>query len=579
MTTSLSSLLESDGEIDCVLARSDKLEEMVVSKDICVECESHNSEVFCEQCHEYVCTLCFEGLHRKGNRSKHTFQPIVKKEDMKSTSVDDTLKNTKKILESLLMRSPQKDLTSGGDLGDMLERAKFIPIRLTYEDRMLLRMLEAALAVCDYTNKLDQDMSAGKRLRMQLQEICGFLSGLVVASEYTAGQTVLSDTNFVDSMEFFKEIFELGRRYKIMNPEKMRGEYGKLMYLLQDANIPQLEELLGFSLMCEIKTVYTVLGEHDCLNMLKHPQIHIATKVVEPEGKSRSEIKRDIKMKELAVKRISKEYSRVLDEEDIQQCLHSIADNNYHLYFERDPINHVIDYLKKYFKPNDVGDDAYSLAIVSGQDGARLSHSHERQYHYVLQSLTLWKEIVQDMFKLWYLADQDLLTTGNSYELVDTGQGLHRIQSSPKVSRAMHVILHSTQRKLEHWVGSSVIHLGDKNVPNGLMFIDKYTQVGYILRPIVKTLMEIDRLHTSSPGIRYYIDNAFHGKESLKKEILTDFFTEAFDGSGADNFFDAGSCIDGRLTSAWNWCSRLQEKRFYSFFKLSGFIGFDGKFV
>lgn len=33
---------------------------------------------------------------------------------------------------------------------------------------------------------------------------------------------------------------------------------------------------------------------------------------------------------------------------------------------------------------------------------------------------------------------------------------------------------------------------------------------------------------------------------------LADFFRGAFDGSGADNFYDAGSCIDGRLTSAWN---------------------------
>jgi hypothetical protein len=40
----------------------------------------------------------------------------------------------------------------------------------------------------------------------------------------------------------------------------------------------------------------------------------------------------------------------------------------------------------------------------------------------------------------------------------------------------------------------------------------------------------------------------------------------------------AGSCIDGRLTSAWNWCATLPDKPFYHVFLLSGFIGFDGEF-
>jgi hypothetical protein len=35
--------------------------------------------------------------------------------------------------------------------------------------------------------------------------------------------------------QHYQDIFELARRYKIMNPEKMRGDYGKLMYLLQVA--------------------------------------------------------------------------------------------------------------------------------------------------------------------------------------------------------------------------------------------------------------------------------------------------------------------------------------------------------
>lgn len=56
-------------------------------------------------------------------------------------------------------------------------------------------------------------------------------------------------------------------------------------------------------------------------------------------------------------------------------------------------------------------------------------------------------------------------------------QGLNRVQQAPSVSRAMHAVLHRCQQRLGSWVGSSVVHLGDHNVPNALMFIDKYTQV------------------------------------------------------------------------------------------------------
>ena len=60
--------------------------------------------------------------------------------------------------------------------------------------------------------------------------------------------------------------------------------------------------------------------------------------------------------------------------------------------------------------------------------------------------------------------------------------------------------------------------------------------------------------------------------------LSADFFLYllGFDGSGADNFYDAGSCIDGRLTSAWNWCSQLEKKRYFHVFLLCGFSGFDG---
>ena len=109
------------------------------------------------------------------------------------------------------------------------------------------------------------------------------------------------------------------------------------------------------------------------------------------------------------------------------------------------------------------------------------------------------------------------------------------------------------------------------------MFIDKYTQVPRILAPVVLAVEQIDKL-AQDPGIGGYITAQFGGTERLKKTILTDFFRHAFDGSGADNFFDAGSCIDGRLTSAWNWCAQIEKKAFFPVFKLAGFNGFDGDF-
>jgi hypothetical protein len=78
------------------------------------------------------------------------------------------------------------------------------------------------------------------------------------------------------------------------------------------------------------------------------------------------------------------------------------------------------------------------------------------------------------MFHLWSLAEQDLLSETVRYRLVDTGQGLNRVQGAPKTSRMMHAILGRAQNSVGSWVGSSVIHLGDRDVPNALMFIGMF---------------------------------------------------------------------------------------------------------
>jgi hypothetical protein len=362
-----------------------------------------------------------------------------------------------------------------------------------------------------------------------------------------------------------------------MNPEKMRAEYGKMIYLLQDSQSDEVQELLGFKLVKPMRTAYTLLLEKNGLAMLDDGLMHQATAEIDHVGKARFEVQRLIKAKEKARELLARKYATAsLTKDEILAVLYSISDNNAYLRFNRDPVDRMLLYLTSNFDPKHPGDDrAFSLGINVGANGSRLSHTHERQFAYVSQSLTLWREVSNDMFKLWTLAETDLLHESNRYQLTNTGQGLNRVQHAPRVGKAMHQLLHRCQQKLGSWVGSSVVHLGDHNVPNALMFIDKYTQVPRILGPVVLVVDSVESL-CDDPNLRAYVESTFGSIERCRRCILADFFRHAFDGSGADNFFDAGSCIDGRLTSAWNWCSKIEKKPYYPVFKLAGFQGFDG---
>eukprot|EP00177_Eucheuma_denticulatum_P004602 GFKZ01008377.1.p1 GENE.GFKZ01008377.1~~GFKZ01008377.1.p1 ORF type:complete len:618 (-),score=87.70 GFKZ01008377.1:1300-3153(-) len=474
--------------------------------------------------------------------------------------------------------------TRPDSLDHFSSRAKFIPLRLSALERKVLRLVEAALNVSEYTDVVDvlvySRMKTRQRIHAQIRDLCSILTGLTIASDYARGQELVKDKDFAANEEYFQTAFEVARRHKVANPEKSRDTYGKLIHMLQDSVSNEITKLLEFSCVKPLVTVASFLEDRGGLELLEDPLISDATKEIIPDGKSRRAVQKEILRKEHAVNILSKRYKngRTLTEDDVRRCLYSIGDNNAYLRAARDPCDKMIDYLHNYFKPERPTDRSSSLAISDGIGGARLTHDHVRQFKYVFQSLALWREICHDMYRLWYLSEKDLLAADNPYRLQNTGQGLNRVQAAPNVSRAMYEILSTVQRRVGTWVGSAVVHLGDFNVPNALTFIDKYAQVQRILGPLCTCIRRLEEVADEDSNIKRYIKDTFGGVEAARKRILRDFFRHAFDGSGASDWFSAGSCIDGRLTSAWNWCSEIEKKPYWSLFLLTGFTGFDGDF-
>ncbi|KAI9908245.1 hypothetical protein PsorP6_002946 [Peronosclerospora sorghi] len=177
--------------------------------------------------------------------------------------------------------------------------------------------------------------------------------------------------------------------------------------------------------------------------MLQDARLAAATMVVASDGKSRAQIQRQLKQKAQAIRSLTTTYaSRAISRE-------TLADNQYHLYFERDLIDRMITLLTTHCDPEN----------------------------------------------------------GTRYELTDTGKDCIGFKTR-HASRAP----------------CTVIHLGDKHVPNALMFIDKYTQVGHILRPIVKTVDRIVSLCVSSTDIADYVTTTFDSVQQLQTRDPGGFF-------------------------------------------------------
>jgi Protein of unknown function (DUF2009) len=415
-----------------------------------------------------------------------------------------------------------------------------------------------------------------------------------------------------ENAALFRSMFEVGRRNKVLNPSSMRTTYGKLMYLLQDAQNPTVAKSLGFRLHKPLLLVGPFLKKHHAFNLLNDPRLECAIQYVADRDAHGNKLDRTTLEAMVAGKhRVTLElveaYSTIthsestLRPEDVRRVIESLADAVAYIESNVRPVQAMLQFLQHNFDRNHphkgfslaLSGSSRSSALLSStnsyygrygygtsayasgsNEGPTLSHSHPTQYMFVWQSLNLWCKVMRNMHKLWICADDDLLSTTSSYHLYNTGQGLNRVQNCPKVRAVMSSLLSQTQREAgAPWVGLSVIHLGDRDVPNALVFIDKYTQIPRFLTPIVQFVHALPEL-CSDPVLEKYVTAEFGSIDHLKLTVLSDYFKHGFDGSGDDG----GSCIDGRLTSSWNWTSRIAKKRYYHAFMMSGFQGFDGDF-
>ena len=165
---------ESEVVSDRALLEGDGLGE--VGESLCVECEDQLASLFCVQCEESYCDPCFTQQHGKGKRASHNIQKLeVKPAELAESKVAARLVQALVLnpVEPTAMPPSASPLTAivtattattatagdveiqareggtGGVGSRLVERSRNIPLRLTDNERDMLRIVEGALSVSE----------------------------------------------------------------------------------------------------------------------------------------------------------------------------------------------------------------------------------------------------------------------------------------------------------------------------------------------------------------------------------------------------------------------------------------------
>jgi len=151
-----------------------------------------------------------------------------------------------------------------------------VPLRLSDEERMLHGYLMSALNVCEYVNNVDvpegpRDSRAVTELNDVFQIMLSLLISAAEVRDRVKGK--LKRDTAGGCRDLIAQMFEVGRRYKRMNPNRMRTEYGKLMWILMDAS--QQRSGKHADMITPVRTVGTALLEigEESLGLLRTEEL------------------------------------------------------------------------------------------------------------------------------------------------------------------------------------------------------------------------------------------------------------------------------------------------------------------
>ena len=365
---------------------------------------------------------------------------------------------------------------------DLDRLAVTIPIRMTTEERSLQKLLSSALDVSEYTDKVDTHSRHRQAIiQRQLYELYQIMLGLNINSSKAKGKKMLVGLfkGGVGKEEAFSspecgqwlcKVFEIGRRYKRMNPDKMRTEYGKLITIMQDAVDCRAEMRVDTNI--PVITVRDVLVQNNLEHILADPVIEVAATPLPKMSSDEREMK--VKEKEEALREMCERHcgGDAAKKEVVELCIRSLDDGACVLRDNAHILTRMLDHLRHFFHPETgtyTGKQFGDLSITPSRGGSKLSHSHQAHYWYVVESLTLWRCMMANLFHLWSTAEDDMLAPSAShsasYHLRNTGQGMHRMKRAPKTYNAVHEQISNADAEIRkqgsHWVGTKIVHLGD----------------------------------------------------------------------------------------------------------------------